>query len=435
MNYIALGIIVLTLLPIICGLLLGLLRGWRRSALRFGLVILALILAIALCGVVSSAILNMQVPGEEITLREFIVQMLADTLQGIDLGNLGSALAESVLKIIMFVLLFDAALFLTWAIVFPICKIFVKPYKDSEGNVKKRRLIGMGIGAVQGLVVGLVFCIMISGLAFQVGKLGNAVVYLNDLQGSTAKTSEDSTSSGDSGESSSQAGMEILDMFSEYTETSTGKFYNSFSTIFDAVSRVDLPESDRKITLSGTVDAVNGMAQMAHQVKQLQDVDFSNLFNFDGDKGDNVDLQKVNEVFEALDSINGDLSPEAKETIKDTLSAIGDSMDLPVDLDFGDVDFDKVEFAKEGEIIGQLVDYAKQDNPSQEDAKDVAEKVLDSNLIVPALQGSNFNAEDVLTEEQRETISDVLDELESDESKNIDPDKLQALRDLLGLGK
>lgn len=435
MNYIALGIIVLTLLPIICGLLLGLLRGWRRSALRFGLVILALILAIALCGVVSSAILNMQVPGEEITLREFIVQMLADTLQGIDLGNLGSALAESVLKIIMFVLLFDAALFLTWAIVFPICKIFVKPYKDSEGNVKKRRLIGMGIGAVQGLVVGLVFCIMISGLAFQVGKLGNAVVYLNDLQGSTAKTSEDSTPSGDSGESSSQAGMEILDMFSEYTETSTGKFYNSFSTIFDAVSRVDLPESDRKITLSGTVDAVNGMAQMAHQVKQLQDVDFSNLFNFDGDKGDNVDLQKVNEVFEALDSINGDLSPEAKETIKDTLSAIGDSMDLPVDLDFGDVDFDKVEFAKEGEIIGQLVDYAKQDSPSQKDAKDVAEKVLDSNLIVPALQGSNFNAEDVLTEEQRETISDVLDELESDESKNIDPDKLQALRDLLGLGK
>lgn len=435
MNYIALGIIVLTLLPIICGLLLGLLRGWRRSALRFGLVILALILAIALCGVVSSAILNMQVPGEEITLREFIVQMLADTLQGIDLGNLGSALAESVLKIIMFVLLFDAALFLTWAIVFPICKIFVKPYKDSEGNVKKRRLIGMGIGAVQGLVVGLVFCIMISGLAFQVGKLGNAVVYLNDLQGCTAKTSEDSTPSGDSGESSSQAGMEILDMFSEYTETSTGKFYNSFSTIFDAVSRVDLPESDRKITLSGTVDAVNGMAQMAHQVKQLQDVDFSNLFNFDGDKDDNVDLQKVNEVFEALDSINGDLSPEAKETIKDTLSAIGESMDLPVDLDFGNVDFDKVEFAKEGEIIGQLVDYAKQDSPSQKDAKDVAEKVLDSNLIVPALQGSNFNAEDVLTEEQRETISDVLDELESDESKNIDPDKLQALRDLLGLGK
>ena len=370
MNYVAVGIITLTIVPIIFGILLGILRGWRRSLLRFGLVIVSLVLAFALCGVVGHAIMNMQIPSAGMTVNEFIVQSITEATQGVDISTISTALAESLIKITVFLLLFGLIMFVTWAIVYPICKIFVKPYKDSDGNIKKRRLIGAGIGAVQGLIVGVMVCIVFSGLSLQAGRIGNVVNQLAELEGNLqtdqggAQTLSDSAV-GEQSDPTAQLDTEIFQVFIDYADTSTCKFYSVFNEPFNWLSQVDITHEDgtsRKITLSGTIDAVDGVVKMAKEVVNLQgvleNIDLENIHQAE----DKVDLKEMKDIFKNMDIINENLSPEAKETIKETLDSISDSFDLPVDLDFGSIDLDNVKFEHEGEIVEDLINFSKKES-------------------------------------------------------------------------
>ncbi len=432
MNYIALGIVAMTIVPIVFGILLGLFRGWRRSLLRFGLIIVSLILAFAFCGMMAKTILNINVQGQ--TLGEYISEMIKDAAQGVDISNLASALVESIIKIASFLLLFGLLMFLTWAVVFPICNIFVKPYKDSEGKVKKRRLIGAGIGAVQGLIVGFAVCIVLSGLCFQTGRIGEVADKLADLNigGSSVTASSEPTSSG----SNEAAAMsDVLKVFEEYKSTSTGKFYNSLSAPFDMISRVETVGSNnetRKVTLSGTVDALDGIVKLAGKLSDVQqkvkDLDINQKL----ESGEEIDFKDLKDTFKELDQIKGDLSDEAKETIKDTLSAVSDSLDLPVDLDFSSLDLDELNFEQEGDTLESLFNYSQQkEEIKEEDAKEVVEKVLESQIVMSVLESSDINVDEVLNEEQKDVVEDALDQLE--EEGDIDQEKIDALRKLLGL--
>lgn len=432
MNYIALGIVAMTIVPIVFGILLGLFRGWRRSLLRFGLIIVSLILAFAFCGMMAKTILNINVQGQ--TLGEYISEMIKDAAQGVDISNLASALVESIIKIASFLLLFGLLMFLTWAVVFPICNIFVKPYKDSEGKVKKRRLIGAGIGAVQGLIVGFAVCIVLSGLCFQTGRIGEVADKLADLNigGSSVTASSEPTPSG----SNEAAAMsDVLKVFEEYKSTSTGKFYNSLSAPFDMISRVETIGSNketRKVTLSGTVDALDGIVKLAGKLSDVQqkvkDLDINQKL----ESGEEIDFKDLKDTFKELDQIKGDLSDEAKETIKDTLSAVSDSLDLPVDLDFSSLDLDELNFEQEGDTLESLFNYSQQkEEIKEEDAKEVVKDVLESQIVMSVLESSDINVDEVLNEEQKDVVEDALDQLE--EEGDIDQEKIDALRKLLGL--
>ena len=444
MNYITLAVILITILPIVSGILLGLLRGWRRATLRLGLILVALILAFSLCGVISKSVMNIQVTDKK--LSAYLADMIKDSFPQADLSNIAVALAQSLTKIVVFLLLFSLFLFLTWAIAYPICKIFVKPYKDSEGNVKRRRLIGAAIGAGQGLIVGFAFCIIISGLCFQVGKIGHAVNTLQGLSDAGVNASAqvvnvqafaDEDKEGEPAQPAIDPElMKILNIFIDYSDSSTGKFYDAFSKPFEWVSSVEMTVTDengetttRKITLSGTVSAVKGVADMAEQLIQLQDIDFQGIISADGEPN----FDELYDVLGKLDEIKGELPDEAKKTITDTLSGLAEGMDLPVDIDFGSIDLDKVEFVKEGEIIEDLCGYAKEDSITEEQASDIVDDILDSNIVLPALQNVDL-PDDVLSDEQKDVVEQVLD-AKADEYAD-DPDmqsKIDKLRDLLGL--
>lgn len=421
MNYIALAIILITVLPVVFGLLLGLMRGWRRSLLRLVLVLVAAVLAFTLCGVVGNAVLGIEVEGQ--TLREAIVQQVEQAMQGVDISDLAVAIVESLVKVLVFLLMFALLLFLTWTIVYPICKIFVKPGRNREGVVKKRRLIGAGIGLVQGAVVGLCFALVLSGLLAQVGKVGQLAGDFDDIgQSQTADSDMDDEQYSDG------ASMdETMTMFVEYAESPVCKFYDNFNTVFGWVSnaQVTTDGKTRTVTLSGTVDALQGVAKMAKQFARLSDA-------FDGTDIKNANVDDIKDIFAQLDSINGDLSSESRRTITDTLKAVGDSMDLPLDLD--DIDFDRVDFSREGEVITDLLEYSKQDSISKEEADKIVDDILDSDLVLPALSGSGVDGSGVLNDQQKDVVSQVLTDIEQE--GQISPekkDKIDQLRDLLGI--
>lgn len=463
MNYITLAIIALTVLPIVFGVLFGLMRGSRRSLLRLILVLICIVLAFVLCGVVARGVLGMEISkyvgsedGESVTVKDYLLMilngMLGDKMPE-SVGTLVVILVEIIVKVVLFLILFGVLMFLTWAIVFPICKTFVKPkkVKDSKGEtiVKKRRWLGAIFGLIQGVAVGLCVCIVLSGLLVQTNKL---MVAINEFAGGESDNEVASTTNkgeftlmdnevdGEEGNfddgyiddeetddeqpdgPGSFGGFEdISGKITEYSDSIFGKMYNSIGAKpFDWLAKVK--DADGKTyTLSGQVDAISGMIKMARIL-----LDMLNQFQSGDIFANGID--GIVDLFNQLAMLN-ELGPEAKGTINAILQDVASSM---LGDSFGDVDLSgitDVDFAKEGQIIQDLYDYSQKETLTKEDTKDMIEKAAESDLVLTVLESSGSNLSNEFAD-NKDMIQDAIDGME-----NIDEARKDRLRDIFGINK
>lgn len=426
MNYLVLAMIVLTVLPIVAGFLIGLIRGIKRSVARAVTIVLCVVAAWLLCGVVSNAVLNAEMPGQGMVVKEYLMQQLTEMMSGIDLSDIILPFVQSLVKVLMFVILFWALQFLTWIIVTPICSAVFRGKDKRKGKVKpkRHRLIGSVIGAVQGLAVALVICMVFSGMFTQVGRLFAMAQDLPQAEQSAETyemSSEDETAPEGEG---SEAMSEVLEMFSGYADSGVGKFYQSLTgKPFEWLSSVTTDKGDT-VTLPELVDSMEGVARMAREVVKMGEIDFAAMMS----SGDFSDLK---EILGNLDAIKGDLSEQALETINGLLQPMGEALDLPIDL--SSLDLNTVEFAKEGEIIENLYGYtqANAEELTVEDAKDIVKQIGESQLILPVVQSASEDITSSLTEEQTDFISSAIDSIEEEQS--LSQDKIDALREIFGL--
>ena len=441
MNNIILAIVMLTVLPILASVLLGLLRGSRRSLLRLGLVLVSLVLAFALCGVVANALLGVDVSrfveGDgSMTVSEYLQQiLLSDIPDGVT--TIALAIVQSMVKVVVFLLLFLLFRFLTWAIAYPICKIFVKPKTvhnpDGSTGKKKRRLIGSVFGLVQGVVVAACVCVVMTGLLVQTNKI---VVMANDLEelagGMQTMSQDDGIRVIDEDtvnpeQPSDNPFDDVVNIISEYVDSGIGKFYNDIGAKpFNWLSTVK-NANDNRVTLSGQIDAIRGVVDMAKELMNFQNINFEDLF-----AEGNVDA--IRDIFNALQNINDNLSKESKDTIKSVIADLGDELGLPIDL--SDVDFNEIDFSEEGEAFTKLLEYRNNEKIEPDDVEDILENIVNSSLILDVLGsnaevdiGSQLKAND--SEEYLNVIEDKIAEMET--SGKYDQDKIDSLKIIFGM--
>lgn len=448
MNYITLSMIGLTVLPILFGVLLGLLRGSRRALLRLILVAVSIALAFALTGVVSESLMGMRVDSIDGTVVEYMQREMLSSLPE-SLSGYVIPLAQSILQVVVFLLLFFVLWFLTWLIVYPLCKLFVKPkrIKDGNGNVvktKKRRWLGAIIGAVQGVLVAACVCIVFTGLLVQTSKIMAAATDLTDTIGEMSAEAntdgdvraledvdydpDEGYTNPDDGEQSTDVNpLDILNeytaMIAEYVDSPIGKMYNSIGAQpFDWITSVKV--NDTKVTFSSQVDTlcniVDDIKKLAKEFVDLQSFDFSKLL----EDGNVEDLQ---DLFDRLDAVMNDLSDETKAIIDDIISSVaGDA-----GLDIGDMKFTDIDFHKEGQIIVDMYEYTKKDELTMEDANDIVEKLVDSDLAIGIVSSQDFDIDSKLNEAQLDAVANKIDEME--QNGTVSQDKIDALRSIFGL--
>lgn len=364
MNYFAIIIYVVLGFSLLVGVLLGLMRGSRRSLLRLCLIALCIVLALSLRSFVTDMIfqINMDVNGTTMTLGDYLNEIIANSLPE-EVQSLGDTvivpLTKALMGVLVFLVLFIVLQFFTWVIVFPICKIFVKPKKktDADGNVvsngrgkpvrKKNALLGGGIGLVQGVIVMLCVCIPLAGLFFQANKIvaisnelqettqeeqstaldlqNDAVFALaGDLSGSSDGTEESSSSTTGSateptpssdGESMDELLAQLMDelpaQLSDFSESSVGKFFGeTCKPLFNLISSVSVSSTDDDgeaktytITLAGQIETVEKLLPLAKKLMS---------------SGSDNALQKINDQFAQLsDAIsNCESSEEVLEELK-----------------------------------------------------------------------------------------------------------------------
>lgn len=415
-------ILIVTIVTVAVGLLLGLMRGSRRAVLRLLLVLLCVVGAYFLKDVVTNALLQLNIQGQ--TLEQIIIGILPAEIQS--MSDVAMPLVTVIVSVLSFLLCFSALLFVTWAILFPILKIFVKKGK------KKHAFVGGIVGAVQGVAVAFVMCVILNGLFVNIGNVMAAME--NEQQPETTAsviflaTETDGSSSGGN-QPPDEKLQQLMSALSEYKESSISKMYSKIGgKAFDLVASVKMTNEDgevEKVTLKGQIDAVSGLLKLAKNADKLQNINFGT----DGIVGCS---DSIKEVFDLLDDINRDLSDESRKTLNRIVESVAENMlppDLPIDVTV--IDFTTVDFAQEGQIITDLSAYAsKTDAITEQDAEDIVQKVTESNLIIPLLT-STGDIDLKLGEEQKAKASEIIAKYEAENT--YEAAKIAQVKDFLGL--
>lgn len=423
-------IIVAMVVPIIMGLLLGSMRGMRRSIIRIILVALSIVLAFCLKGVITEQIMNVEIDGKP--LGEAIASML---FQGYDIPaetvtNLVSLLVVAVVFLASLMLL----LFVTWAIIFPICKLFLrnrKP-KDADGSGGKKhkkhnglsRLIGSALGLVQGVAVAVVCVTVLNGLFFNIS---NVAATMNEMQQSEA-TAESTENGGSEDEKYAQ----FLDSIVKYNDSGIRKFIGKMGgdKLFDGIVTIET-EDGKKLTLTGQIDALRGLVNMGKELSSIQNLEMSG-----GLSSDTAD--ELANILNKLDEINSSLTDESKDTINTLVQTVASQMLPDMNIDFSSLDFKTISFANEGQVITELSGYKETDfsTLTEEDAKQKATEivgiVMQSDVILPLL-GSNPDFTIGLDKDGKaySTAKSIIEELE--QNPESDATKIDLLKNFFGL--
>ena len=438
MNWINLALAVLTIAPIVLSMLLGLLRGSRRAFLRLILVLLCAVGAFLLCGLLVNVVLEIDISAivkqdEAVTVQQYLQQLFGEKLES--LVDYTLPLVQCLVKVVLFWVLFLLLRILTWLIVYPLCKLFVKPkvVKTEDGKRKARYhgLLGSVIGLVQGVAIALCVCFVFHGLVVQGGNILTAIDGFEIAADSSSdkgeavalvqtREAEDSSNGG--------AGLSNLDdiksMIDEYLGSSLGTFYNNVSSKpFDFLSKVKT-EDDREVTLSGQVEAFCGLAEIGKELVKINDINFMNFYA----KG-NIDV--LVEVLDSVQNIRDGLSDEAKITVFGMVSALGEAFDVDMSLlnDFANLDF--AAFSK---TFDKLNSYKKMNasDITHEDAKDIILSLAESDALIDLLTSkSNVDLGRNLGAKQTAEVQSSINELLA--ANEISAETAATMRKIFGL--
>ena len=322
MGYVSLAFLALTGVALLFGTLFGMLRGRNRSILRLILIVICAVTAILLRGVVVDVLMGINIDGE--TLEETLLAVFneGDVNFPESMQHLIFAMIEIVVGLISYFVLFFALRIVTWIIIYPICKIFVKKgpkytverKKPTRKGIttktkrQKRKWWGALVGLIQGIVVAFFVLSPATCLVMQVDKISKIQM---------------------DGEQLFELPEEIG--ITEYTDSTLGKIYGAVGGWYFDIITSTTTEEGNKVSINDTIDIVVTVTDIADTVTGLEDSinKMSNL-DFSGDPTE-ADIHEavvaMTELGDGLIEIGGkidDLSDDAKQLINSLLESVKD---------------------------------------------------------------------------------------------------------------
>lgn len=447
------AVLVFTALPIIVGALLGLKRGLNRSLLRLIIVGASILAAWLLRDTLTDQIMNLQLGGQSVK-QSFEAQFAENP----EMLKLVLPIVEIIIGVITFLFTF-IILKLASLIIFWLLCIVVRPGK------LKNRMLGLAVGAVQGILVAYFICVPLTGLVDTVDKASQ--IDLSGMTSSSARVSdslsinevyaqsfglnvkgvsaygaegdltdgypgEDDQASDAAAPSSDSESLipdelkPIVEIFAAYKKTALYKIYNGveFGTYKSLTTVKD--DAGKPVTLDVQIDAVVALSKMAKNAQKLKDIDFS----AEGGMTDES-VGNLKEVLNNIEEVKSELPAEVKESISNIVSVVSESFDLPVDI--SKIDLDTVDFSKAGEAIEKayMLQKSKEDGEIEEiKASEVLEIFTESNLVIPAAD-MGIDVSSMLTEADKAEFEEAIADFEKD--GKIDEETKAALEKILGI--
>ncbi len=433
-----LGIICFTIACVLFGGLLGLLRGQNRSILRLVLVVISAVVAFFLRQTFVDMLLGFEVEGQSVSsvINEALLSSVELPQQIVSFINM---IIEILIGTIVFILVFSVLNFLSWLIVFPILKIFVRPSKNG-----KKRGVGLIFGLVQGLAVAFLFCVPVTGFVGQFAKIADTIAnIMPDSSGGPSSASvedelaplsaSDTTvfsASGDQyvvayeGESADDV---INTAKNALTETLKGiidspvvKFYNSVGGwYFDALTTVT-DEEGHKVNINTTTDVLVVMSELTTDVFDVEgairdivesDADPKTVLSSLGDVLLNVD-GTINQLDENGKKMFDDILDGVKELIAPEGSDVSPEIREALDnLTVENLNLESVgnAFHSLSKYVDNLENEEVEVNIELEDAQNIVEAIHENSFIMDMIGNETILEVD---EEDHKTFTDAINNIE-----------------------
>ena len=418
MGYISLGILAFTGISLLFGWLFGLMRGRNRAILRLCLIVLSVIVAIVARKAVVGAVMNLNL-GDG-TVMEMITEALnsGETQLPQAIQDIVFALVEIIIGLVSFFVILLALSFVTWLIVFPICKIFVKK------GAKKRVLAGGLVGLIQGLVISFVVCAPLTGIIIQVDKVSGVQMQGKPLFEIPAEVGTD-----------------------EYIASAPGKIYDATGSWFFDIVTSTKDASGKKVSIDDTCDVVVAVAGIADSVTQLTSK-VDSMTSETATPQEKVDTMKsvgdsLVEIGNSLENLSGD----AQAIVNDLVSSVkemitGDSEEpLPPEIEELLTDFkvEDLKLASAGHAINGIANYIEKTSDefettepvTQEDVNNIVNGLADNTFIVDLIAGEGESAPQIIevSEENKALFENAVN------NTTIDEEQKNTLRELFGIAQ
>ena len=351
-------VLAITAACVLFGFILGVIRGFSRSLLRFLLIVACAAGAWFLRGLLTDVVMGININGQ--TLGD----MIAEGLASADLPSSVTALVDTLARIIVGVALFLVSFLLlqlvSWMILFPLLKLFLKRHP-----VKRHRITGAVIGLLQGAVIAFVICFPLSGLLVQFNKIASLEMNGEKVLG------------GD------MAGvMEQMDI-EGYTSSPLGKFYVSAGGGLFTLMTTD-KSGDTVVSLDSATSAVTAAVSVSNEITNI-----TNVLNESG--GINGNAQQIADSFRNIDAIKDDLDDQSaallNDVLKDTAASLGgQDFNLPEDFDIKEVNFTAA-----GDAIVEIEKYSESgsiENITDDSLEIIVNGLAENEIIVDALGSS-----------------------------------------------
>ena len=407
MNYFVAFVLGGTLLTVAVGALLGLLRGFRRSVLRAALLVFCFILALALCGSVSDAIIGIKISDGK-TIEELLASSFSEGGQAVT--DIVVPMAHAFAKIISFIVIFSLLQVVTWILVFPILKLVLRPL---IGRRPHARLLGLAVGAACGLFVAFAFYSPVNGLLNEVGKIASI-----DLSSIT----NDGANNGEQSPQDQKLDQFMNNGIAEYRESGVSKFYNGIGGgLYRTISTVE-DKNGNKVTVSTQIDALAAAAKLAGKAASLK-----NVTNPDG----TVNTAAIKDFAKALTEMD-ELTPEAKKALNDMVKSATEAMGDGVPEAIKNLDLEKVDFKTEGDLLITIADVAENEgNLENVDVSKVVNDLSKSTVILPTLAESDVTIP--VDDETRAEVDAAIADLESKTGSDaVDAETIAKLKAIFG---
>ena len=432
MSILNIGMIILGAICVLSGFLYGLKRGLSKSIARLVIIIICVVLAFYFRTDITDLILSIEVDNGKTlieTIRESIASgENAEAMKG--LADVVENIVKMLVQILVFIITFEVLRIVSmipyWIVGGIInssqkrkatAKIDNEPteenhydsYKDKKRLIKRKvkknrkKWFGSLVGVVQAVII--ITCVLgpLNGL---IKNSSSIVKSLSEIEMDGTKIIDDELN-------------EILDGIGlfDYNDSTACEVYSiTGDMVYNNVSKVIGPDGN-VVNVASQIEAISGGLKMVGSVLDITNVDLSNGLTSES-------KDQLVDIFNDLESIKSEMSEESVEElnnlVKDTLAPmLGESTDLPINLE--DIDFNEVNFAKEGEVVSSLFDLMEKvenDEPinTEETLEEVITTLSESNLILPILSDMAKEESLNLSEEDKNKAKEIIDNLENQEN-------------------
>ncbi len=403
MGTISIIVIALTAVALVFGTLYGLKRGRNRSILRLILIL----------GCVAGAIF-LREPVIEFLMELDVVQELLQSLA----GELPEAfqlymlvLIGIVLNLLVYFILFFILRIVSWLILFPILKIFVKT------EVDKRKGAGALIGLIQGIVIAFAVLVPLNGLAVQLDRISQVKMEMpaeGEGSGGEQAGAEQGNSEGFSLEIPEELGL------SEYAESGLS---NIFGTIgdwyFDMITTVKISE-EANINFEGVCDVTISMAGIMSSMTEINDG--IEMMKDNGTATDVEKAQKLSEVGSSLSQTGKTIDQMGKGS-KLLLNYVIDSFGQQGEGgeegegEGNSISLEELDLSLLGKAFTSLGNYYENGEVTLNEAQNIVNGLVDNWSIIESMLGSETLID--MQEESEEFFITALAQVEQSQKTKI----------------